>query len=296
MVSHPIKNLLSGLIDYAGLFPPARLEMALAVAEYDRQRQSELAWMLERFVVPVARLGELEQELGVDVFSPADPWPLSALVGPPYLADAARLDDFEIRREGAFVVPSVEAKPQSPAEIEEIANAFPGREIYCEVPLGEDPRPWLQAIEGRGCRAKIRTGSIEARGFPAIAELARFLFAAASLRLPFKATAGLHHALRGDYRLTYDADSACTTMHGFLNVFLAAAFVFHGELGDTDAKELLAEKRASAFEFTNAGIAYRGARLSADAMAAARRQFALSYGSCSFEEPVTELRRLHLLS
>lgn len=296
MVSHPIKNLLRGLIDYAGLFPPARLEMALAVAEYDRQRSGEHAFMLERFVVPAARLGELEKELGVDVFSPAEPWPLTVLVGPDWAADAARLDDLEIRREGAFVAPSVEAKPASPAEVATVAAAFAGRQVYCEMPWDEDPRPWLQAIAEAGARAKIRTGGLEARAFPAIGELARFLFAAAAARVPFKATAGLHHPLRGDFALTYEKESPCATMHGFLNVFLAAAYVWSGELGDTDAKELLAETRPSFFEFTNVGLVYRGARLSADAIAQARRDFAISYGSCSFDEPVADLKRLHLLS
>jgi hypothetical protein len=295
MVSHPIKNLLKGLIDYAGLFPPARLEMALAVAEYDRQRQSGLAWMLDRFVVPAGRLGELDQELGVDVFSPAEPWPLSVLVGPDLAADAARVDDLEVRREGALAIPSVEAKPATPAEVAAIVRAFPGREVYCELPLSEDPRPWLHAIVDAGARAKIRTGGIEAAAFPAIGDLARFLFAAAAQRVAFKATAGLHHPLRGEFRLTYEPGSACATMHGFLNLFLAAAFVFHGELDDTGAKELLAETRTTALEFTNAGIAYAGVRLSAEAIAEARRSFALSYGSCSFDEPVADLRRLHLL-
>src|SRR5260370_40868899 len=53
--------LLRDLIDYAGLFPPASLAMASSVANYDTYSQSEWNWILGRFIVPVARLGEFEE-------------------------------------------------------------------------------------------------------------------------------------------------------------------------------------------------------------------------------------------
>jgi hypothetical protein len=55
--------LLRDLIDYAGLFPPASLDMAAAVANYDSYSRSEWNWILGRFIVPVARLGEFEEAL-----------------------------------------------------------------------------------------------------------------------------------------------------------------------------------------------------------------------------------------
>ena len=57
----PLRILLRGLIDYAGLFPPASLDMADAVRNYAAYREGEHAWALGRFVVPAARLEEFER-------------------------------------------------------------------------------------------------------------------------------------------------------------------------------------------------------------------------------------------
>ena len=50
--------LLDGLIDYAGLFPPAALSMPAAVAAYARYVIGTDRAMLGRFVVPAARLAD----------------------------------------------------------------------------------------------------------------------------------------------------------------------------------------------------------------------------------------------
>lgn len=292
MVSHPIRNLLKGLLDYAGLFPPARLEMALAAQEYERQRGGEHGFVVDRFVVPANRLDELaaaRAELGGNAV-----WPLAVLVGFGELGEErARIEKLE--RGGLFEAAAIEGKPAIPDQVAQLVNAFEGRKVYCELPTKGDPSPWLDALLEFGGRAKIRTGGIVAEAFPTVAELARFLFAAAAVQLPFKATAGLHHPLRGEYKLTYEADSPSATMHGFLNLFLAAAFLRAGEIDEAGARELLAEKRESAFEWTSFGLRWAGARLSAEAIAEARKGFALSYGSCSIDEPLADLRRLHLL-
>lgn len=291
MVSHPIRNLLKGLIDYAGLFPPARLEMALAVQEFERQRKGENGFIVDRFVVPANRLEELAaaRPPGGQAI-----WPLSVLVGYGDLgAERAQIEKLE--RGGLYEIASLEAKPQVPGEVARYVEAFPDRKLYCELPLKGDPSPWLDALLEFGGRAKVRTGGITAEAFPQVAELARFLFTAAAIQLPFKATAGLHHPLRGEYRLTYDEGSPSGTMHGFLNVFLAAAFLRAGEIDEAATRELLAETRESAFEWTTFGVRWGNYRLSAEAIAESRKGFALSYGSCSIDEPLADLRRLHLL-
>lgn len=293
MVSHPIRNLLKGLIDYAGLFPPARLEMALAAQEYERQRQSENAFVLGRFVLGVGQLDELAAKRPTGVHD-REKWPLSVLVGTGDLVEE-RIRIEMLEEGGRFEIASVEGKVASPGDIRRLVASFPGREVYCELPLQGDISPWIDAVLASGGRAKIRTGGITADTFPKINEVARFLFTAAAVRLPFKATAGLHHPLRGEYRLTYEEASPSGTMHGFLNVFLAAAFLRHGEIDEAGARELLAESRPGAFAWSGAGLVWSGARLSAEAIAEARKSFALSYGSCSFEEPIADLRRLQLL-
>ena len=296
MVSHPIRNLFTGLIDYAGLFPPAKLDMDPAVTEYARQRRSPEAWMLSRFIVPATRLQELEEAM--DRCRGAEDggvWPLSVLVGGDLGAAKELIDAFNLRNAGRAAVEAIEHKPADPAAITAAAEIFEGFEAYFEVSHQEDPTAMFRAIRRAKGRAKIRTGGVTDDAFPSPDEVSRFIRGARMTGIPFKATAGLHHPLRGKYRLTYEDDAPAGTMHGFLNVFLTAAFVHHGELPPDLVPEVLKEQGTGAFEFSPAGVAWRGHRLSADELARARHDFATSYGSCSFAEPVEDLKSLRLL-
>ena len=296
MVSHPIKNLLDHLIDYAGLFPPARLEMDPAVAEFARQRRGAEAWILGRFVVPADRLDELSAAMDRHR-RPGDDgvWQLSALVGGDLEEARRRLDTFDAEHRDRAAVTSVETRPSSVEDVARAARAFDRLEVFYEIAYGRATAPLLDAVAQHGGRAKIRTGGVTRDAIPTVADVSRFLHAVRRAGLAFKATAGLHHPLRGEYRLTYEPDAASGTMHGFLNLFLAAAFVHQGQMSDTEVKELLGERRIGALDFSTAGVSWRGHRLSADELAGARRDFVLSYGSCSFQEPVDDLKQLHLL-
>ena len=295
MVSHPIKNLLEGLIDYAGLFPPAKLSMAPAVAEFARQRRTEEAWILSRFVVPTARLQEMEAAMAPHRSALDGRWSISALVGGDLEAARQEIDAFNARNEGRARVDSLEFKPADRDDIAAAALTFDGYEVFYELARGPELAWLMEAVATRGGSAKIRTGGVTADAFPSVADTLDFIEAAHAAGIPFKATAGLHHPLRGEYRLTYDDRSPSGTMHGFLNLFITAAFVHHGALDSANAKELLAERNAGALDFSAAGVSWNGFRLSADDLASARRDFVRSYGSCSFQEPVDDLRSLHLL-
>jgi hypothetical protein len=83
-------------------------------------------------------------------------------------------------------------------------------------------------------------------------------------------------------------------MHGFLNVFLAAAFL-RAAMDPGLAHQLLEEQSAEAFQFNSDGATWRQNRLSRNELAATRQEFALSFGSCSFTEPIDDLRSLHIL-
>jgi hypothetical protein len=58
-MSPSLRELLNGIIDYAGLFPPANLPLDEAVRNYARYRTEPESWMLARFVCPARRLAEL---------------------------------------------------------------------------------------------------------------------------------------------------------------------------------------------------------------------------------------------
>src|SRR5438445_4872946 len=96
------------------------------------------------------------------------------------------------------------------------------RPVYCEVPLRD-----IDEVQRAGCFAKLRTGGVKSEMIPAVQDVAAFIVACAARRLPFKVTAGLHHPVRKVQPLTYDADAPRAVLHGFLNVFLAAAFASH---------------------------------------------------------------------
>ena len=145
---------------------------------------------------------------------------------------------------------------------------------------------------GRAGQGANRRGHPDA--FPTTSDLLRFLRGCVRGRLPFKATAGLHHPLRAEYRLTYAPDSPTGVMFGFLNLFLATAFLRAG-LTETEAARLLEERSPDAFQIDEDGISWQGHRLDLEALRDARRLAVVSFGSCSFTEPIGDLEALHLL-
>jgi hypothetical protein len=129
--------------------------------------------------------------------------------------------------------------------------------------------------------AKIRCGGASV---PPVEAVAAFVAACRDAGVPFKATAGLHHAIRSD-----DA-------HGFLNL-LAAAVLAHAEgLSEAELVPLLTEQDPSAFAVTAGGLTARDHHAGAAAIAEARRELFVAYGSCSFAEPVEDLTALGVLA
>lgn len=292
----PIQALLAGLIDYAGLFPPAALEMPAAVKEYAEHLASGDRWMLGRFVLPVARLDEFSAV--ADPILPrneASAWRIAALPGPDLETAVKVLGEFNCRHAaagaGRAVIDTVEFRATTPAGVGAALGAMPSwLTAYVETPLDEGMDAILDAVKVYGARAKVRTGGVTADAFPSSDALARFLLACARRELPFKATAGLHHPLRGTYRLTYEPGPPHGTMFGFLNVFLAAALARQGGSGP-DVVALLEERDPHAFTAGRDGISWRGHAFTAAGLGALRED-AVSFGSCSFREPTDELRSL----
>lgn len=288
-----LRALLAGVIDYAGLFPPAALDMERAVANYAEYLAGPDAWALGRLVVPVSRLGELAEAKGA-VAPGGVRWRVSAIAGSDLAADLARVGEWNAQRADA-VVDTIEARLTSADEIGRQAPLARGVDLFVEVPVGDDPLPLLRAIRDAGAKAKIRTGGVTADAFPSSEQVARFLARCVSLGLACKATAGLHHPIRSTYRLTYAPDAPSGTMFGFLNVFLAAAYLRAG-LGEREARDILSVSDPADFAFDDEGVTWRGHRLTTDALREARTTVALSFGSCSFREPIDDLHALDLLS
>lgn len=223
--------------------------MPEALAEDRRARDSPHASLLNRFVVPAARLTEL----------PAEHAPLSVVLAGP--------DDAELAA-GAAGVEAVELlldgpRPKSADLVAAYRTLQPlAVETYFELVLDESWRDSVPAAIGAvaaiGGRVKLRCGGAS---IPSVEQVALVIACCRDVGVPFKATAGLHHPIRRGEE------------HGFLNL-LAATTAPPGRL-----EAVLAEEDPSAIDVADAD-----------------RTLFTSFGSCSWREPVDDLRELGLLS
>jgi hypothetical protein len=294
--------LFASLIDYAGLFPPAALSMSDAIRNYAAYRSGPHRDLLARFIVPANRLSEFAGLAlpFVSAGSANDRWPLSILAPQASPEEAVAISAFQSEHSAFFTADVIETKSSAPADVARVLAAFdPDSTVFVEVPLDNQLDPHLDAIAAHKAFAKVRTGGLTPELFVPPLTLARFLHACAQRQLAFKATAGLHHLLPATRPLTYAPDSPCGPMHGFLNLFAAAALL-HAHPGRLSLDETAALLSASSLSdagmsITADSITYRGLAVNAAQASASRRHFALGFGSCSFDEPIADLQQAGLL-
>lgn len=313
-----IKPLLISIVDYAGLFPPAQLSLSEAMKSYKQAQSSPHHWMVDRLVLPATRLHEFVQILNTSIKIDSEinseinsdkhlckQWLLSVILSRNW---AVELEQLQQVSQAAFQlgqplsqpieIRALEVAPLPPAEIEQLCLHLPAKvtlPLYFEIPFDAALEPYLQVLKKTNTAAKLRTGGMTSNLFPDSAQLSQRILSFAQARIPFKATAGLHHPLRGNYRLTYQPDSPAATMHGFLNVALLAAFAYQQSMTPDEATALLEERSIAAFQFTDTEVIWRNRHLSSQEVEQSRQQFFHSFGSCSFQEPIDDLHTLNLL-
>ncbi len=202
------------------------------------------------------------------------------------------------------MIDSVEVRVRGLDEIDVVRNHRPrGVTAFYEISPqhADELLPILRHIGGS---AKLRTGGVVEDAFPAVEQIAGFIARCAELGVPFKATAGLHHPLRCIRPLTYAPDSREATMHGFLNLFTAAAVAWSAVCsGEAVSRALLAtclgDGDRADWHFDEDGVTWSGGeepiRIGVETLRSMRSRLALSFGSCSFEEPLCEMREIDLL-
>ncbi len=275
--------LLTGLIDYAGLFPPAALAMDQATSNYASYRSSNQHGYLARFILPYSRIDEWQASLGTQ---PSQPWSISLLASDP--AQLAEIPALNQRYHGWLVIDTVEIKAERLEQIAAINAAVPENvTVFVEIPHDPDPSSLIAALRSTGLRAKLRTGGIIAAAFPEPEQILRFLHACISNGVAYKATAGLHHPLRGQYRLTYATDSDLGWMYGYLNIILASALLQENAAHQEVIAALL-EHDPAAIQLTAQRLSWRNWHFEADDLQAVRQSGLIAFGSCSFEEPINE--------
>ena len=277
-----LRTILAHAIDYAGLFPPAALDLKTTLTQYREYARGEDAWALGRLILPAKDLAAAADSQLLEKSSP-----LSVLLGPELETDIPLVGRSRLRIE------SFECKVQNTVEIAKLAGALPASaDIFFEVNVDRADQALLQAVSDAEGKVKIRTGGLTAESVPSAAAIARVLQRCADLRLPFKATAGLHHPLRSSQPLTYAEDAPVAQMHGFVNVFTAAALLFHGVMSQEEACTVLEDGDAVHFSPAANELCWRDKTLSRRQIDEVRANFMLSFGSCSFVEPLADSRSL----
>jgi hypothetical protein len=321
-------TLLAGIIDYAGLFPPARLPLDQAIRAYARYQRGPDRRMLGRFVCHAERLEELGP-LVPELFCPEFPLRIAAIgrgggSAVEFLAglgaDVAAIEAFRARHAERTEVGVYEVRV--PGDVlaagygsaagkllNEVARTFelrslPGVTSYYEAASGEAWRRSLTVLSAalaKGNRQqvqeaplhgpagfKLRCGGLESVDFPSPEQVAFAITACRDAGVPLKFTAGLHHPIRH-----FDT-GLHTFMHGFLNVFAAGVLAHARQLSNDLIQQIIDDQDFGNFSFDDAGLRWKDTRASVAEIQAARRSV-LSFGSCSFEEPLGDLRAIGLL-
>lgn len=302
-----VRAAFVGLIDYAGLFPPANLAMGPALAEYVGALDEPHAWMLDRFILPASRLAELSAAyraetplaLSVIVDAPADSlvW-FEAARSRLAAAQATLASDARLQLAALEVpLPTLRTlRDTYDATIGQFAALASSAGVRTTVAYLEPVRDarWRDALNAtmtvlarHRFGAKVRCGGATAEAFPSCEDLGAFIRAAVAAGVPFKATAGLHHPVRH-----LDASTGFA-MHGFLNI-LAATLVARNDASPMAVESALGEEDTRAFRFTDESFSWRDRHFDVPTVAAARAEGFAAYGSCSFAEPVADLGAMGL--
>jgi hypothetical protein len=273
-----VPTLLRHLIDDAALFPPGNAPMQVAVPAHLALRTGPLAELVGPFLCPASRIPELiavlpehrSLEIGLIVDTGLDS-----------LAEATAAAQADPRLRIAMLEVPIPAGTDLAAGaarvVDLVEQVAPAVRLHVELPRSPGWHEALDVLAGAGRGAKFRTGGLAQELFPSDAELAAFVVACRQRAVPFKCTAGLHHAVR------YTDPDTGFRHHGVLNILVATARAITGE----EVEEALAEEQPD--------VLAADAEVIDTETAAATRALFVSYGSCNVDEPVADLRALDLL-
>ncbi len=319
-------SFMRGIIDYAGMFPPANLELTPAFRNYLDYISSDDEWMMDKFVC-TRKSFESFTKNDSDVYRLLKEYDSERRVSFTLLltggktakdfltsfeADLKHVKDFA-EKNASTEVNSFEVK--LPEELFdrynkyglqtflkdscEILKSFDMQEsvIFFEPPVNNNYEFVFEKLAhtstemNDACKSgfKLRTGGIMPELFPSTQQVSFALKTCRDNKVRFKATAGLHHPVR------HYNDSVSTKMHGFLNVFGAGILAYSNPLSLKEINDVIKDERAESFMFTAEEFKWNEITADADSITKARNEFVNSFGSCSFDEPKDDLKKLNLL-
>jgi hypothetical protein len=278
---NPPEELWRSLVDDAAMFPPGNAPVAEALRAHLEHRQAWYAPLIGPLVVPDTALRQAQGawsqamraepvEVRVSVINTGGAGGLLALAGRDLpgvrvVAVESALRDLDDLTGNAARVAS------AAGELDESVR------VFVEIPYAPGWERAVEEVEAAGLLGKIRTGSPDNSGTPGYAQLAEQLSVLVEADLPFKATAGLHHA-----QPSPGTDPDRPTQHGFLNVLAAVEALVEGA-SVADAAESLRHTEPAAIGAWSEATAAR-----------VRRRFR-SFGCCGVLDPVNDLVALGLV-
>ena len=315
-------TLLNKIIDYAGLFPPTKHPLDKAFEIYNSFYPGKYDWMLSNFIIPAKKLDEmtilLKEKYENDKTYPFSVLGTSGETEDEFLAnlknDLLSWKNFLDANNGRVETKAFEVK--LPIELiarqnseetamfiesvsDDITQNIDGKlSLFFEGILEEEwktnVKVLAEAIQGHNDNypnsgLKLRTGGIEASAFPSPEQVTYTIKTCLDHQVPMKCTAGLHHPLR------HFRDEVETKMHGFLNIFCAGAVAIRHNVTEHELSKLIEEEDPNAFKFTDEGFTWDNYEISIEDIEYSRKALLISYGSCSFDEPVDDLKNLNLL-
>lgn len=328
MISNSLKQLITHLIDYAGLFPPASLPLPEAYKEFVRYINESDEWILSKFICPAKQLSALSELIKNDSEN-SNSFSVSILGRSGSNAeefikgtaeDVALMAQFLQTTKSKFLTDAFELKFPDDLVLEnnvdamyEVMNStsailkenisFPVK-IFFELALKND---WKASVNNFASALKrhneyfgqdenfprsgfkLRTGGVEASAFPSPEQIAYVINTCYENQLPLKFTAGLHHPIR------HYNDSVKTKMHGFLNVFGAGVLLYGNDLIEQDLIDILSDEDSDNFKFDDNNFRWKEFKSPIKVIENARKNFVISYGSCSFDEPREDLVSVKLM-
>lgn len=282
MIKYPAQHFfLENLVDYAGTFPPAALSLCDSLANFRADQQGPAPSMLGRFICAGAALKEL-----AELVQSGDCMLISVLLSQP--EELGLVEDFHARVGKSVRVDTVETAWNEHAA--EWARRWNYRLFFEVTPAALAEAAALCAPQAARLGLKLRTGSVKPEGVPPAALIADFLEAAHAAGVPYKFTAGLHHACAGEYALTYAPDSPRARLFGFTSLFTLACLHWDGQLS---RGQLIDQLNTARVPLADAGgLSWGGLRCTPEKIQDYRQRGGRSFGSCSFREPLEELQEM----
>jgi hypothetical protein len=316
ITAESLSLFLNGIMDYAGLFPPASLTLHNSYSNYLKHIESPLSWMLAKFVIPAGKLAELAEIY--ERFDVSNKVPLSILFNSAetdeafnssFNNDIKAVKEFREKIEEKVTADAFEVK--IPVDIKDDEkkllkflvniNSNLEKKLKLDVPVFlESPPDAVMPIvidvisqfnieNKKRYGYKLRTGGVEKSAIPDAGVIATAIKIVQNHEMPIKFTAGLHHPFR------HFNEGIQAYMHGFINVFAASVLNCTHNINRHEIKEILLDENQDDFEFHDTFFKWKNLVELNSLIEDARKNYIISFGSCSFGDPVKDLKDFELL-